>query len=98
MLLAIIMFGALSAALGATCSKPKDAQSLTFCSAHRHMAPGMHGRDGYHRPHRVKDDPVSWAGLLNEMRSSLQRIPVNESAIIGICLRQDPHQHECKCL
>ena len=30
MLLAIIMFGAFSAALGSTCSEPKDAQSLTF--------------------------------------------------------------------
>jgi ABC-2 type transport system permease protein len=32
MLLAVIMFGALSAALGSTCSEPKDAQSLTFPS------------------------------------------------------------------
>ncbi len=32
MLLAIIMFGAWSAALGATCSEAKDAQSLTFPS------------------------------------------------------------------
>jgi ABC-2 type transport system permease protein len=32
MILAIIMFGALSAALGSTCSEPKDAQSLTFPS------------------------------------------------------------------
>ena len=30
MLLAVIMFGALATALGATCSEPKDAQSLTF--------------------------------------------------------------------
>jgi len=30
MLLAVIMFGAMSTALGATCSEPKDAQSLTF--------------------------------------------------------------------
>jgi ABC-2 type transport system permease protein len=30
MLLAIIMFGAMSAALGSTCSEAKDAQSLTF--------------------------------------------------------------------
>jgi ABC-2 type transport system permease protein len=30
MILAIIMFGAFAAALGATCSEPKDAQSLTF--------------------------------------------------------------------
>jgi ABC-2 type transport system permease protein len=28
--LAVVMFGAMSAALGATCSEPKDAQSLTF--------------------------------------------------------------------
>jgi ABC-2 type transport system permease protein len=32
MLLAIIMFGAISAALGSTCNEPKDAQSLTFPS------------------------------------------------------------------
>jgi len=32
MLLAIIMFGSMSAALGATCSEAKDAQSLTFPS------------------------------------------------------------------
>jgi ABC-2 type transport system permease protein len=32
MLLAIIMFGSFSAALGSTCSEPKDAQSLTFPS------------------------------------------------------------------
>lgn len=32
MLLAVIMFGAWSAALGATCSEAKDAQSLTFPS------------------------------------------------------------------
>jgi ABC-type Na+ efflux pump permease subunit len=32
MLLAIIMFGAISAALGSTCSEAKDAQSLTFPS------------------------------------------------------------------
>ena len=32
MLLAVIMFGALSAALGSTCSEQKDAQSLTFPS------------------------------------------------------------------
>ena len=30
MILAILMFGAMSAALGATCSEPKDAQNLTF--------------------------------------------------------------------
>lgn len=30
MLLAIIMFGALAAAMGATCSEPKDTQALTF--------------------------------------------------------------------
>ena len=30
MILAIMMFGAMSASLGATCSEPKDAQSLTF--------------------------------------------------------------------
>lgn len=30
MVLAIMMFGAMSASLGATCSEPKDAQSLTF--------------------------------------------------------------------
>ena len=30
MVLAIVMFGALSAALGSTCSEPKDAQSLSF--------------------------------------------------------------------
>lgn len=30
MLLAVVMFGALSAALGSTCSEPKDAQSLSF--------------------------------------------------------------------
>jgi len=30
MILAIMMFGAISASLGATCSEPKDAQSLTF--------------------------------------------------------------------
>ena len=30
MLLAILMLGALSAALGSTCSEPKDAQALTF--------------------------------------------------------------------
>lgn len=30
MLLAIIMLGSMAAALGATCSEPKDAQSLTF--------------------------------------------------------------------
>ena len=30
MILAILMFGAMSASLGATCSEPKDAQSLTF--------------------------------------------------------------------
>lgn len=30
MLLAVIMFGAMSAALGATCNEPKDAQSMTF--------------------------------------------------------------------
>ena len=32
MLLAIIMFGSMSSALGATCSEAKDAQSLTFPS------------------------------------------------------------------
>jgi len=32
MLLAIVMFGAISASLGATCSEAKDAQSLTFPS------------------------------------------------------------------
>ncbi len=32
MLLAVVMFGAMSTALGATCSEPKDAQSLTFPS------------------------------------------------------------------
>ncbi len=32
MLLAIIMFGSFSSALGSTCSEPKDAQSLTFPS------------------------------------------------------------------
>jgi ABC-type Na+ efflux pump permease subunit len=30
MILAVLMFGAISAALGATCSEPKDAQSLSF--------------------------------------------------------------------
>jgi ABC-2 type transport system permease protein len=30
MLLAILMFGAMSASLGATCNEAKDAQSLTF--------------------------------------------------------------------
>jgi ABC-2 type transport system permease protein len=30
MVLAILMFGAISSALGSTCSEPKDAQSLTF--------------------------------------------------------------------
>ena len=32
MIPAIIMFGAISAALGSTCNEPKDAQSLTFPS------------------------------------------------------------------
>lgn len=32
MLLAIVMLGAMSAALGSTCNEPKDAQSLTFPS------------------------------------------------------------------
>ena len=32
MLLAVIMFGAFSSALGSTCSEPKDAQSLSFPS------------------------------------------------------------------
>ncbi|MBN1351419.1 ABC transporter permease [candidate division KSB1 bacterium] len=32
MLLAIVMYGSISAALGSTCSEPKDAQSLTFPS------------------------------------------------------------------
>ncbi len=30
MLLAVIMFGAMAAALGSTCNEPKDAQSMTF--------------------------------------------------------------------
>ncbi len=30
MILAVLMFGAMSASLGATCSEPKDAQSLSF--------------------------------------------------------------------
>ncbi len=41
MLLAVIMFGAMSAALGSTCSEPKDAQSLTFPSILPALIPMM---------------------------------------------------------
>jgi ABC-type Na+ efflux pump permease subunit len=39
MLLAITMLGAMSAALGSTCSEPKDAQSLTFLTILPAMVP-----------------------------------------------------------